>query len=90
LELNLKKTKIDKMLLSGEIEYTVKDKGIIVYTDKGKILIEFDQKRFRPAEVPILLSNTRKIQTLGFKVNHTLRDIIKDQLNYFLKKENRF
>jgi GDPmannose 4,6-dehydratase len=84
------KTKIDKMLLSGEIEYTVKDKGIIVYTDKGKILIEFDQKRFRPAEVPILLSNTRKIQTLGFKVNHTLRDIIKDQLNYFLKKENRF
>jgi len=66
------------MLLSGEIEYTVEDKGIIVYTDKGKILIEFDQKRFRPAEVPILLSNTRKIQTLSFKVNHTLRDIIKD------------
>jgi len=84
------KTKIDKMLLSGEIEYTVEDKGIIVYTDKGKILIEFDQKRFRPAEVPILLSDTRKIQALGFKVNHTLRDIIKDQLNYFLKKENRF
>jgi GDPmannose 4,6-dehydratase len=78
LELDLKKTKIDKMLLSGEIEYTVEDKGIIVYTDKGKILIEFDQKRFRPAEVPILLSNTRKIQTLSFKVNHTLRDIIKD------------
>ena len=78
MELDLKKTKIDKMLLSGEIEYTVEDKGIIVYTDKGKILIEFDQKRFRPAEVPILLSNTRKIQTLSFKVNHTLRDIIKD------------
>jgi len=84
------KTKIDRMMLSGEIEYTVEDKGIIVYTDKGKILIEFDQKRFRPAEVPILLSDTRKIQTLGFKVNHTLRDIIKDQLSYFLKKENRF
>jgi len=83
------KTKIDKMLLEEEIEFTIEDKGILVYTDKGKIPIQFDPNRFRPAEVPILLSDIRKIQELGFEVKYTLRDIIKDQLNYFLKKENR-
>ncbi|MGC8979170.1 GDP-mannose 4,6-dehydratase [Caldisericum sp.] len=83
------KAKIDKMLLDGEIEYTMEDKGIIVDTDKGKILIEFDPKRFRPAEVPVLMSDTTKIQELGFKVKYKIKDIIKDQLNYFLKKENR-
>ena len=83
------KTKIDKMLLNGEIEYTIEDKGIIVDTDKEKILIEFDPKRFRPAEVSILMSDTTKIQELGFKVKYKIKDIIKDQLNYFSKKENR-
>jgi GDPmannose 4,6-dehydratase len=84
------KTKIDKLLLNEEIEYNLEDKGIIVDTDKGKIIIEFDSKKFRLAEVPILMSDTRKIQNLGFRTRHSLKDIIKDQLNYFLKKENRF
>jgi len=84
------KTKIDKMLLDGEIEFTPSDRGILVYTNNGrKILIEFDQSRFRPAEVPILLSDNRKIQDIGFKIKYNLRDIIKDQLNYFLDKYNR-
>lgn len=84
------KTKIDKMLLEGEIEYNLEDKGIIAYSGNEKILIEFDPERFRPAEVPILLSDIGKIQKIGFEVKHSLRDIIKDQLNYYLKKENRF
>jgi len=83
------KTKIDRMMLEDEIEFNLEDKGIWVYTDKGKIPIIFDPHRFRPAEVPILMSNTEKIQKLGFKVEHKLTDIIRDQLNYFLKKENR-
>ncbi len=83
------KTKIDKMLLDREIEYTIEDKGIMVDTDKDKILIEFDPERFRSAEVSTLMSDTTKIQELGFKVNYGIKDIIKDQLNYFLKRENR-
>lgn len=83
------KTKIDRMLLEDEIEFNLEDEGIRVYTDKGKIPVIFDPKRFRPSEVPILMSNTEKIQKLGFKVKHKLTDIIRDQLNYFLKKENR-
>ncbi len=87
--INFEKTKVDQMILEGELEYTLKDKGIYVHTDQGKLLIEFNADRFRPAEVPILLSNTEKIQKIGSKIEYSLNDIIKDQLNYFLKKENR-
>ncbi len=78
------KTRIDKMLLNKELEYTIEDKGLNVYTEKGKVLIEFDESRFRPADVPILLSDISKIRELGFKPEYTLIDIIRDQLNCFL------
>ena len=77
------------MMLEGQLEYSIEDKGINVDTDHGKIPIEFNPERFRPAEVPILLSNTDKIQKIGAKMEHSLNDIIKDQLNYYLKKGNR-
>ncbi len=77
------------MILEGELEYKLEDRGINVYTDKGIVPIEFNPERFRPAEVPILFADTNKIQKIGAKIEHSLNDIIKDQLNYFLKKENR-
>jgi GDPmannose 4,6-dehydratase len=83
------RTKVDQLLLENKLEYLLEDKGIIVHTSKGDILIEFSPHRFRPAEVPILLSDTSKIRRFGFKVRHTLEDIIRDQLNFYLKQENR-
>jgi GDPmannose 4,6-dehydratase len=88
LGIKFEKTIADRKILDGTLEFDLKDKGIYVYTDKGKILIEFDEKRFRPAEVPILLSDTKKIQELGVIGEHSLEDIIGDQLNYFIKKGN--
>ena len=79
------KTKVDRIMLEDGLEYTINDKGINVYTDKGKIAVNFDPDRFRPAEVPIMLADTRKIQEIGAKTDHSLRDIITDQLNYFIK-----
>lgn len=83
--LQFDKTKVDKLMLEGELEFQLSDKGIIVDTNRGKILIEFDEQRFRLAEVPVLLSKTEKIQRIGFKVEHSLKDIINDQLNYFME-----
>jgi GDPmannose 4,6-dehydratase len=82
--LQFEKTRVDKLMLDGKLEFQPSDIGIIATTDKGKITIEFGKERFRPADVPILLTRTAKIQELGFKVQHSLRDIINDQLNYFL------
>ncbi len=87
--MNFEKTAVDQMMLEGELEYTIHDKGIHIHTNKGKLTIKFNPNRFRPAEVPILLSNTKKIQKLGTEIKYKLNDIIKDQLNYYLKKENR-
>ncbi len=83
------KTHVDTMILEGELEYSLVDKGINVHTDKGIVPIEFNPDRFRPAEVPILFADTEKIQKIGAKIEHSLNDIIKDQLNFYLKKDNR-
>ena len=68
----------------GKLEFQLSDKGIVALTNKGKIAVEFDEEKFRPAEVPILLAETTKIKELGFQINRTLKDIVNDQLNYFL------
>jgi len=82
--LSFEKTKVDKQMLEGKLEFYPSDMGIAVTTDKGELTVEFDRERFRPAEVPILLSNTSKIRKLGFEIKHSLKDIINDQLNYYL------
>jgi GDPmannose 4,6-dehydratase len=77
------KTKIDQILLSGELEYTLQDEGILVRTDRATIPVRFDTTRFRPSEVPILLADIRKIREIGFTPQCTVEDIIRDQLAYF-------
>lgn len=83
------RTRIDEMMLREELEFVLEDCGIIVHTNKGEIKVNFDPERFRPAEVPILLSDTRKIKDIGYSVKSDLRDIISDQLNYYLSGKER-
>jgi len=85
--LGFEKTKVDKLMLEGKLEFYPSDMGIAVTTNKGEVTVEFDRERFRPAEVPILLCSTSKIRKLGFEINHSLKDIINDQLNYYLDPE---
>jgi GDPmannose 4,6-dehydratase len=81
--LRFEKTKVDRLMLEGKLEFQLSDIGISAATDKGKITIEFDNEKFRPTEVPIWLAGTGKIQELGFRIKYSLKDIIEDQLNYF-------
>jgi GDPmannose 4,6-dehydratase len=83
------KTKVDALLLKGELEYALEDGGLRVKTDKGNVTVAFDSSKFRPTDVPILMSDTRKIQELGFKITKSLEDILRDQINYYLNPENR-
>ncbi|WP_318526269.1 GDP-mannose 4,6-dehydratase [Methanobrevibacter arboriphilus] len=81
--LNFYKTKLDKLMIDGDINFTLDDKGVIVFTNSEKIRIIFDESRFRPADVPILLADNKKIRNLGFKTKYNIKNIINDQLNYF-------
>ncbi len=80
--LSFEKTRVDRLLLEGKASFDITDRGIIVETDKGDVRVDFDPDLFRPSDVPIMLTSTEKIGALGFKTNHSLRDIIADQLAY--------
>jgi len=86
---DFEKTKVDGMLLRGELEFVANDGGVIAHAGEKRIKIIFNPERFRPAEVPILLSDTKKIEALGFKKEHTVRDIITDQLDHYLAEKER-
>lgn len=80
---------IDKMLLSSNISYDLADEGLIIKTNKRKFKVEFDPQKFRPSDVPILISNANKIKNLGHTVKKRLIDIVNDQINYYLDPAHR-
>lgn len=77
------------MMLRGNLEFTLEDGGIVAYADSKRIKAAFDPNRFRPAEVPILLSDTTKIENLGFNAKCSLKDVVNDQLNHYLSEKER-
>ena len=79
----------DRQILDGNVSFKLEDKGILIETEKDPVRVDFNPERFRPAEVPILLCACEKIQNLGFKVQKSLKDIIGDQLRYYLDSTRR-
>jgi GDPmannose 4,6-dehydratase len=86
---SFEKTKIDDVMLRGELEFMPEDGGVIAHAGSKKIKIAFDHNRFRPSEVPILLSDTTKIEKLGFNKKCSLKDVVNDQLNHYLSEKER-
>jgi GDPmannose 4,6-dehydratase len=80
---------LDEKLMSGNLQYNLSDRGLVICTNKQKFVLHFDESKFRPVDVPVLLSNTSKIKQLGFANKKKLTDIINDQINYYLDKEHR-
>jgi GDPmannose 4,6-dehydratase len=80
---------IDRMFLSHTLEFNLADEGLTIKTNKRDFKILFDPSKFRPSDVPILLSNANKIKQIGFSTKKDLRDIISDQINYYLNPSNR-
>ena len=80
-------TEVDRKMLVEGLFFQMEDRGITVQTDKGDVLIEFSQARFRPADVPILMCDNTKVCALGFQIQHTIEDIIRDQLDFYLSPE---
>lgn len=85
----LKTNKIDKMILEADPLFDLQDKGLIIQTDKKRFKVNFDEKKYRPSDVPILMSNINKIKEIGFRIRRNLDDIINSQINYYLDPVNR-
>jgi GDPmannose 4,6-dehydratase len=85
----LKSNVVDEMLLSNTLVYDLPDEGLIIETNKREFKVKFDSIKFRPSDVPILLSNIEKIKNLGFVPKRELIDIISDQIDYYLDPEHR-
>jgi GDPmannose 4,6-dehydratase len=82
--------KIDDMLITNSLNFELKDEGIIVDTKNRSFKIQFDPKRFRQSDVPILLANAAKIkEDLGVIPCRQITEIITDQVNYYLDPEHR-
>ncbi len=80
-------SKADAALLSGELELKLEDQGLLVETDDEPVEVRFDPARFRPSDVPILLADASQVKGLGFRVTLSVKDIIRDQINYYLSPE---
>lgn len=87
--IDFEKTKMDNLLLGGRLGFTPADKGLVLKTNKEDVKINIDPARFRPADVPVLFSDTTKIEKIGFEIKHSVKDIIWEQVNYYLNPENR-
>ena len=85
----LRTNKVDELLLGGDLKYSINDVGLVIQTDKREFKAIFDEARYRPSDVPILLSNINKIKEIGFNVKKELNDIIECQINYYLDPVNR-
>lgn len=84
-------SRVDRMILDGEVDFTLEHRGLRLETEKGEVIVRFDPSRFRPAEVPILLADPRKAERdLGWKPRRSLREVIRDQINYYLDPHRRF
>jgi len=86
--MDLDVSRVDGMMLRGELEFSIQDGGVTALSGERQIRIAFDKERFRLAEVPIMLSDARKAAGIGFRPEHCLRDIVKDQLEYFASEKS--
>ena len=80
---NFEKTKVDYLMLTEGLSFDLSDQGIRVITSSGTVSILFDSSRYRPLEVPILLSDTSRLKQIGFRPEKTIDYIISEQLNKF-------
>ena len=72
-----------------QLSFDLSDQGIRVITSSGTVSILFDSSRYRPLEVPILLSDTSRLKQIGFCPEKTVDYIISEQLNNFKLPKDR-
>jgi len=81
--------RVDELRLTEDLTFDLDDVGLLVATGKGEVRVMFDANRFRPSDVPILFCDSSRSRALGFQSRASLRDIVRDQVNYYSDPQNR-
>jgi GDP-D-mannose dehydratase len=82
-------TRADELMLMEGVTFDLADEGLLISTSRGDVRVTFDPRRFRPSDVPILLCDASRSQALGFRAQKELRDIVRDQVDYYRVPQNR-
>jgi len=82
-------TRVDELMLTEGLVFDARDEGLMIGTSKGDVRLLFDPRRFRPSDVPILLCDASRSRQMGFQSRASLRDIVRDQVDYYCVPENR-
>jgi GDPmannose 4,6-dehydratase len=80
---SLAMTSLDLKIISGEVSFSLEDKGISVNSGDKKVNIHFDPGKFRPADIPVLIADTRKISKIGYKPKNSFQYIVREQLQSY-------
>lgn len=81
-------SRLDRAIIQGDISFTLSEGGFSILSGEREIPVTFDQTKFRPADIPFLIADTRKISAIGYQPEKTVSDIISDQLRYYQDKIN--
>jgi len=81
--------RVEELMLEEKLSFDLKDKGLRVIAGENKIDIIFDSSKYRPTDVPYLLADFTKIEKLGYRPRHSLFDIAREQLNYYIDGRHR-
>ncbi|MHB8731305.1 MAG: GDP-mannose 4,6-dehydratase [bacterium] len=82
-------TRVDELMLTEGLSFALEDEGLLIATSRGDVRVVFDPERYRPSEVPILLSDASRGRSLGFESRAGLRDIVRDQVEYYRDAQHR-
>lgn len=82
-------TRVDELMLVEGLTFDREDEGLLLETSRGEVRVCFERSRFRPSDVPILLGDASRSRALGFESRASLRDIVRDQVDYYRVPLNR-
>lgn len=74
--------RIDDQFLSKGLSFELEDRGLLLHTNQGIVNVIFEPDRFRPADIPLIISNPAKAEKIGFTITKSLKDIICDQVRH--------
>ena len=80
-------TSLDAHLLQEPSLVSPEYGNIVLRTIQGDIIVHIDPERFRPAENMIMVSNNRKLSSLGYQTTSSPYEIASEHVSYYVNQD---